>query len=40
MLDALYLTGTVAFFGLMALYVRACAALGRSRVGLDRERLP
>jgi hypothetical protein len=28
MLDVLYVIGTVAFFGLMLAYVRACEALG------------
>jgi hypothetical protein len=29
MLDVLYVIGTVAFFGLMLAYVRACQGLGR-----------
>ncbi len=29
MLDLLYVLGTVAFFALMVVYVRACEALGR-----------
>jgi hypothetical protein len=29
MLDVLYVIGTVAFFGLMLAYIRACEALGR-----------
>jgi hypothetical protein len=28
MMDVLYLIGTVAFFGLMLAYVRACESLG------------
>jgi hypothetical protein len=27
--DILYIAGSVVFFGIMLLYVRACAALGR-----------
>jgi hypothetical protein len=30
MLDAIYVLGTFAFFGLMLAYVRACDALGRT----------
>lgn len=29
MLDAIYIAITIAFFGLMLAYVRACEALGR-----------
>ena len=29
MLDVIYILGTVAFFALMLLYVRACERLGR-----------
>jgi hypothetical protein len=29
MLDLIYIGGSVAFFAIMLLYVRACAALGR-----------
>jgi len=39
MLDALYVIGTVAFFGLMLAYIRACDALGRdAEHGEDRTR--
>ncbi|HEX3927327.1 MAG TPA: hypothetical protein VHW65_04970 [Gemmatimonadales bacterium] len=33
MLDVVYVLGSIAFFWLMALYVRACEALGRSGGG-------
>jgi hypothetical protein len=29
MLDIAYIAGSIAFFAIMLLYVRACAALGR-----------
>jgi hypothetical protein len=38
MADVLYVLGTVAFFGLMLLYVRGCDALGRGAVDADEER--
>jgi hypothetical protein len=31
MIDLIYLAGTIGFFVAMLWYVRACAALGRSR---------
>jgi hypothetical protein len=34
MIDLAYIAGSVLFFGLMLLYVRACAALG-SRADVD-----
>jgi hypothetical protein len=30
MIDALYVAGTILFFGLMVLYVEGCARLGRT----------
>ena len=38
MADVLYGLGTVAFFGVMLLYVRACEALGRGAHDGDEER--
>ena len=38
MLDLLYVIGTVAFFGLMLAYIRACEAVGRDERGEDRTR--
>jgi hypothetical protein len=35
MMDLLYVVGTVAFFGLMLAYVRACQALGRDTDGRE-----
>jgi len=35
MLDVVYVLGSVAFFGLMLLYVHGCERLGRS--GADKE---
>ena len=35
MMDLLYVVGTVAFFGLMLAYVRACQALGRNTDGKE-----
>lgn len=37
MIDIVYIMGTLAFFGLMAAYVAACARLGR---GADSTRYP
>jgi len=38
MLDVLYVIGTVAFFGLMLAYVRACEGLGHdAEQGEDRD---
>jgi len=31
MIDLLYIAGTIGFFALMLLYVRACDALGRTQ---------
>jgi len=36
MLDVLYVIGTIAFFGLMLVYVRACEGLGRDADREDR----
>lgn len=33
MLDVMYVLGTIGFFGAMAAYGRACAALGREEGG-------
>ena len=38
-LDVIYIVGSVAFFAIMLLYVRACAALGR-RGEADGEQKP
>ena len=35
MMDLLYVAGTVAFFGSMLAYVRACQALGRTTDGRE-----
>jgi hypothetical protein len=37
MLDLLYVLGTIAFFGLMMAYVRACEALGQGHDDARRE---
>lgn len=37
MIDFIYLAVTVAFFGLMVAYVRACAVLGRRDQSAERE---
>lgn len=36
MLDIVYIVLTVAFFGLMLVYVRGCERLGRDTIGEDR----
>ena len=41
MLDIVYILGTIAFFALMLLYVRACERLGRDATNTDHtEKLP
>jgi hypothetical protein len=40
MMDALYILGTVGFFGLMAAYVRWCDALGKRQEAAGEEKAP
>lgn len=40
MIDALYVLGTIAFFGLMVAYVRWCERLGQRTVQVEEKREP